>query len=568
LNGRSILSPCPGGQTDSEALFSTTFSDSVTCRWFQYQESCAEAHLKDTLDNMPWIENESTDIAADSAAIILNCPQACEDCPSWLGPNECTDNEDISFPTRLINLNSIHSEIYIGCRWVRLFLESCAEDYVKDNLEALGYGSTDIAADSAAMRFYCPLACGDCSPSPSPNESGDFGQEEEEEEQSGCGECVTKFMAAGGCDDFDNDALIPPGCDAATCGEAAWEACGRPAAKTDVGAAIGVACSSWEGCSSVCCSDGVGKGCTSESGICCEHDGEGQATACAGCPSGWLAVGSLCYSASVTGETACTSTDCDDVENKCAVQGARLPSKEELQAWIGAGGSRSSTYGVTAKGAGGCGSKHWLSDGAGEYGCHDWTCCDHPNRYHVCVKAPEGDNIYGFEDVCVGLKSKKCKKQDTCEYKNKQCVSIDMPIDVCVGLKSKKCKKQDTCEYKNKQCVSIDGCGECVAKFMAAGGCDDFDNDALIPPGCDAATCGEAAWEACGRPGDNIYGFEDVCVGLKSKKCKKQDTCEYKNEQCVSIDMPIDVCVGLTSKKCKKQDTCEYKRKQKQCVMI
>jgi len=119
------------------------------------------------------------------------------------------------------------------------------------------------------------------------------------------------------------------------------------------------------------------------------------------------------------------------------------------------------------------------------------------------------------------------------------------------------------------------GCGECVFKFMAAGGCDDYDNDALIPPGCDAAAMGiygEAAWEACGKPGDQLYGFEKVCDGLTSKKCKKQYTCEYKNKQCVKeeyIDMPVDpwdVCVGLKSKKCKKQDMCEYKRKQ--CVPI
>merc|ERR1719285_1318724 len=41
-------------------------------------------------------------------------------------------------------------------------------------------------------------------------------------------------------------------------------------------------------------------------------------------------------------------------------------------------------YGVTAKGAGSCGdNNHWLSN----HGCHGWTCCDHPNRFHVCVKS-------------------------------------------------------------------------------------------------------------------------------------------------------------------------------------
>jgi len=58
----------------------------------------------------------------------------------------------------------------------------------------------------------------------------------------------------------------------------------------------------------------------------------------------------------------------------------------------------------------------------------------------------------------------------------------------------------------------------------------------------------------------------DVCVGLKKQKCNKQDMCEYKNKQCISIDEPIDVCVGLKKQKCKKQDTCEFKKKQ--CISI
>jgi len=69
----------------------------------------------------------------------------------------------------------------------------------------------------------------------------------------------------------------------------------------------------------------------------------------------------------------------------CTDQGARLPSKNELHDWLRAGGKRSSTYGVTATRSG---SRHWLLNGNGDYGWHAWTCCDHPNRYHVCVKAP------------------------------------------------------------------------------------------------------------------------------------------------------------------------------------
>lgn len=118
------------------------------------------------------------------------------------------------------------------------------------------------------------------------------------------------------------------------------------------------------------------------------------------CPEGWMALGSLCYAVPVKGDTTCSGNDCyggvcttngcDLVKKKCTDQGARLPSKKELQAWLNNGGFGSnadtvSTYGVTARGSGGC-TGHWLSQNSGEYGCHDDACCDHPNRYHVCVQ--------------------------------------------------------------------------------------------------------------------------------------------------------------------------------------
>ena len=101
------------------------------------------------------------------------------------------------------------------------------------------------------------------------------------------------------------------------------------------------------------------------------------------CPAGWMMVNNLCYSPSTTGRTTCTSSDCDQVAQRCGAQGARLPSKDELHAWLANGGKRTSTYGVTSTRQG---SKHWLLNGVGDYGWHDWTCCDHPNRYYVCVK--------------------------------------------------------------------------------------------------------------------------------------------------------------------------------------
>merc|ERR1711998_370927 len=103
------------------------------------------------------------------------------------------------------------------------------------------------------------------------------------------------------------------------------------------------------------------------------------------CPAGWMMVNNLCYSPSTTGRTTCTSSDCDQVAQRCGAQGARLPSKDELHAWLANGGKRTSHFGVTSTRQG---SKHWLLDGVGDYGWHDWTCCDHPNRYYVCVKDP------------------------------------------------------------------------------------------------------------------------------------------------------------------------------------
>jgi len=41
------------------------------------------------------------------------------------------------------------------------------------------------------------------------------------------------------------------------------------------------------------------------------------------------------------------------------------------------------------------GAKHWLLSNNRDYGWHDWTCCDHPNRYYVCVKdASSGTPIH------------------------------------------------------------------------------------------------------------------------------------------------------------------------------
>jgi len=100
------------------------------------------------------------------------------------------------------------------------------------------------------------------------------------------------------------------------------------------------------------------------------------------CSSGWTSLGGKCYSTSTTGQSGCSSTDCDTVEQRCANQGARLTTRGELHAWLANGGSRTSTYGATSTRSG---SNHWLLNGAGDYGWHSWQCCDHPNRYYVCV---------------------------------------------------------------------------------------------------------------------------------------------------------------------------------------
>ena len=101
------------------------------------------------------------------------------------------------------------------------------------------------------------------------------------------------------------------------------------------------------------------------------------------CASGWMKVDNLCFSRSTTGKTRCTNTDCDEVSKVCTDQGARLPSKDELHAWLDNGGKRTSTFGVTSTRNG---AKHWLLNENGDYGWHDWRCCDDPNRYYVCVK--------------------------------------------------------------------------------------------------------------------------------------------------------------------------------------
>ena len=147
------------------------------------------------------------------------------------------------------------------------------------------------------------------------------------------------------------------------------------------------------------------------------------------CSSGWTSLGGKCYSPSTTGQSGCTSSDCDEVVQRCTNQGARLTTRGELHAWLANGGSRSSTYGATSTRSG---SNHWLLNGAGDYGWHTWSwydiplarsiwhlislrvqsmhaqarvghpcrakyagtwihalcflcSCDHPNRYYVCV---------------------------------------------------------------------------------------------------------------------------------------------------------------------------------------
>ena len=125
------------------------------------------------------------------------------------------------------------------------------------------------------------------------------------------------------------------------------------------------------------------------------------------CREGWTKVGSLCYSQRTSGQTACSATDCDEVAQGCLNQGARLPSKEELEAYelAVAYRPRGTQYGVTAEvivrvpGSGcepgmeldGATAQRvqWLTHnappkGAGTH-CHPWACCDDPNRYHVCV---------------------------------------------------------------------------------------------------------------------------------------------------------------------------------------
>ena len=102
------------------------------------------------------------------------------------------------------------------------------------------------------------------------------------------------------------------------------------------------------------------------------------------CREGWTKVGWLCYSQRTSGQTGCSATDCDEVAQGCLNQGARLPSKEELEAHELAVAYGGSQYGVTAElkvGVPGCepGMElygetaqrvHWLTVPNGGTGCH------------------------------------------------------------------------------------------------------------------------------------------------------------------------------------------------------
>jgi hypothetical protein len=246
-----------------------------------------------------------------------------------------------------------------------------------------------VNADSSAQfrvynkpcNFELPVVC--------VSVPGDFEQEEEEEEeQSDCGKCVTTFMAGGGCDDFYNEALVPPGCD--DCGAAAWKACGKPG---DF-----------------------------------EQEEEEEQSASVDC--------SL-----MTDKNTCRSTDVGDYS---------------LCSWNRM--AKTCEHCMTT-----CLTEFYFNND--ETSLCECMCSEKAKSCTSETKALYGSMfcISGLEepespDVCVGLKKQKCKKQDTCEFKKKQCISIDEPIDVCVGLRKKQCKKQEgVCKFKKKtkECAMI-----------------------------------------------------------------------------------------------------------------
>jgi hypothetical protein len=127
------------------------------------------------------------------------------------------------------------------------------------------------------------------------------------------------------------------------------------------------------------------------------------------CPSGWTKLvvqqekGGQCFSPAQAGqaivgqditetqgggcETPGGANDCDEVQGMCTALGARLPTKAELTAYINAGGATPSQFGVTGDRNGDGG--HWLLDtnnGGQSQLANYWSCCNHPNRWHTCVK--------------------------------------------------------------------------------------------------------------------------------------------------------------------------------------
>ena len=85
----------------------------------------------------------------------------------------------------------------------------------------------------------------------------------------------------------------------------------------------------------------------------------------------------------MAGGNDCNS-NCLPIEEACSDAGALLATKEETQSWLNNGGDRlGMEYGLTSTRNG---QKHWFTRNNGGNGLWYAGCCQHNNRFFVCVK--------------------------------------------------------------------------------------------------------------------------------------------------------------------------------------
>ena len=106
------------------------------------------------------------------------------------------------------------------------------------------------------------------------------------------------------------------------------------------------------------------------------------------CPSEWTKINEKCFSPARKTHELTTSNDCNfnclPIEKHCSDAGTLLATKEETQNWLNNGGDRlGMEYGLTSTRNG---QQHWFTQNNGGNGLWYKGCCNHVNRFFVCVK--------------------------------------------------------------------------------------------------------------------------------------------------------------------------------------